>query len=138
MTSPRECSAQGLISREHSALVRKLASLQQRMDVLQRDHAGHIAEVEADRLRLRAELVLMHTAVLWGVGRLGFKRGAILTRQQSNHFLAEAQEAHAAICQVGCVGHGHVWLDAVGQCRRTGQSCERLPHIPQTHGNDHQ
>ncbi|MEZ5702753.1 MAG: hypothetical protein R3E42_13695 [Burkholderiaceae bacterium] len=37
-----------------------------------------------------------------------------------------APEAQAVICQTGCVGHAHPWLAPDGQCRRSGDACERI------------
>ncbi len=41
--------------------------------------------------------------------------------------------------QTRCVGHGRVWLETDGHCRRTGQTCERLDaplHAKRLHAVD--
>lgn len=108
--------------REHGAMARQLAGLQQRVGDLLRAHARRIAALEADNLRLRAELVLIRTSLLWGLGsaRLAQPRRYGLATAVAT----EMPLAQAVICQTGCAGHAHPWRDDEGQCRRTGQACE--------------
>jgi hypothetical protein len=108
--------------REHGAMARQLASLQQRMGDLLRTHAHRIAVLEADNLRLRADLVLIRTSLWWGLG--GARQVQPRRFGRAPTAAAEMPEAQAVICQTGCVGHAHPWRDDQGQCQRTGQACE--------------
>ena len=111
--------------REHGALLRQLGGLQRRMGEVQRIERARTRELEAQNLRLHAELVVLRTGVLWGLGA-----GAVVRRERplardSHAFDPALRAAQAVICQTGCVGHAHPWLEADGQCRRSGQACER-------------
>ena len=50
------------------------------------------------------------------------------------HLVSEhgARDAQSVISQTGCVGHAHPWLDDDGQCRLSGQVCERLEEAVST------
>jgi hypothetical protein len=110
---------------EHGALMRKVAALQRRMDEQVVDQAQRLFALEADNLRLRAELVRSRTAVLWGL-----QSAAVTTpsRRPTPRVSAPVQSqwraAQAVICQTGCAGHAYPWLDDQGQCRRTGELCQ--------------
>lgn len=115
------------LSAEHGAVVRRLARLQQRVTGQMQDSAGRQAALEAENLRLRGELVRLHTAVAWNL------RAAVLwsrpvpgTQAHPARAVEGMREAQAVICQTGCAGHAHPWLEPDGQCRRTGQACDRL------------
>lgn len=114
------------IALEHGVLTRQMASLQRRVGEQMRAYALQVAALEGEVLHLRAQLVLARTATLWGLGLAGSVRPAA-RRARATPVPAEAQamaEASSVICQTGCVGHAHAWLEADGQCRRTGQACE--------------
>lgn len=113
------------LSEEHGVLVRRLAQLQQRVGEQLQAGARREALLEADNLRLRAELIRMKTSVAWGL------RGAAMVapppprlRVVNPGTAPGLEAAQAVICQTGCAGHAHPWLDPDGQCRRTGRSCE--------------
>lgn len=112
---------------EHVALVGRLGRLQQRVTEQLQAGASRQAALEAENLRLRCELVRMRTAVAWDLRPAALQSppvpgpGANAPRVE-----AEMREAQAVICQTGCVGHAHPWLEPDGQCRRTGQACDRL------------
>ncbi|GLS16942.1 hypothetical protein GCM10007935_43910 [Hydrogenophaga electricum] len=111
---------------EHGVMLRQMAGLQQRVSAHCQAQAVRVAALESLNLRLQAELVLLRTAIFWGLGA-----GAVMRRPPVRHRLpahpAEAmREAQAVICQTGCVGHAHPWLQADGQCSRTGQACDQL------------
>ena len=117
--------------REHGALLRQLGGLQRRMGEVQRAERERTRELESQNLRLYAELVVLRTGVLWGLGA-----GAVVRRERppardSHAFDPALRAAQAVICQTGCVGHAHPWLEADGQCRRSGQACERP--VDETH-----
>lgn len=126
-------TARELVS-EHGALTRLLAGLQHRMGELLRAHALQVQALEGEILRLRGQLVVARTGLLWGLprgrrlaGTLAL-RPATATRPPATAAAPAPalREANAVICQTGCVGHAHPWLEVDGQCRRTGQACELL------------
>ncbi len=128
-------TARELVS-EHGALTRLLAGLQHRMGELLRTHALQVQALESEILRLRGQLVVARTGLLWGLPRGRRLAGTLALRpaptaRPSAAAAAPApvsdpalHEANAVICQTGCVGHAHPWLEVDGQCRRTGQACE--------------
>lgn len=123
----RALSAAQDLAQEHVALVGRLGRLQQRVTEQLQAGARRQAALEAENLRLRCELVRMRTAVAWDL------RPAALQspprpgpRGVAPRLDAEMREAQAVICQTGCAGHAHPWLEPDGQCRRTGQPCDRL------------
>lgn len=124
-------TARELVS-EHGALTRLLAGLQHRMGELLRAHAVQVQALEGEILRLRGQLVVARTGLLWGLPRGRRLAGTLALRpapatRPSAAAAAPAEalrEANAVICQTGCVGHAHPWLEVDGQCRRTGQACE--------------
>lgn len=112
---------------EHGVLMRQIGGLQRRSSELQQAAAQRETALLAENLRLRAELVLLRTSVFWGLGAATVMRRPAAERAAAKpHYASEAPQAQAVICQTGCVGHAHPWLDADGQCRRSGQACERL------------
>lgn len=124
------CSGPGTVlelSREHGALVRRLAALQQHLDDLLCGHARQVNALEVERMRLRAQVVLLRTASLWGLGAVQMPSSSPPARLRTQPPLAaETLQAQAVICQTGCAGHAHPWLADDGLCRRSGQVCERL------------
>lgn len=112
---------------EHGVLLRQLGRLQHRLTEAMSAHRQQQARLEQDNLRLRAELVLLRTSVLWGLGAVAMVAMPPAARPpQRAASNASVREAHSVICQTGCVGHAHPWLEPDGQCRRSGQACERL------------
>jgi hypothetical protein len=113
------------LSGEHGVLVRRLAQLQQRVGEQLQASARRVSLLEADNLRLRAELMRMKTAVAWNLREAAMVPPARPRLRVVNAGAAPGLEAaQAVICQTGCAGHAHPWLDPDGQCRRTGRSCE--------------
>lgn len=111
---------------EHGVLMRQIGGLQRRSSEQRQASAAREAALLADNLRLRAELVLLRTAVFWGLSAAVVLRRPALPRPAGRpNYATEAREAQTVICQTGCVGHAHPWLEADGQCRRSGQVCER-------------
>lgn len=113
------------IATEHGVLTRQLAGLQRRVDEQMRAHARRVAALEDEVLWLRVQLVMARTCLLWGLGVAGVVRPVPRRARTPVAGAVEAMaEASSVICQTGCVGHAHPWLEADGQCRRTGQACE--------------
>ena len=114
------------LSTEHRVLMRRLGALQQRLDVLLRGHARQVTALEADQMRLRAQVVVLQTAAFWGIGAVQIPtRPAGRVRTQPP-LAPESRQAQAVICQTGCASHAHPWLADDGLCQRSGKACERL------------
>ncbi|MBU7571970.1 MAG: hypothetical protein KAF64_01355 [Hydrogenophaga sp.] len=114
------------IAIEHGALTRQVAGLQRRMSEQLRAYAQQVLALEDEVLHLRAQLIVSRTSLLWGLGVAGVmrplaRRGPPPAGQAGARAMAEASNV---ICQTGCVGHAHPWLEGDGQCRRTGQACD--------------
>lgn len=123
----REAALAHELVAEHGVLMRQIGGLQRRSSELLRTSTAREAALVAQNLRLRAELVLLRTRVFWGLGAAAVLRCPPAERKPARAPLdTGAPEAQAVICQTGCVGHAHPWLEADGQCRRSGQACERV------------
>jgi hypothetical protein len=124
--------APALMQREHGVLIRQMAGLQTRVSQQMQAYAQQVDDLEQALLCARAQLLLVRSALLWGMQREGLVWSSSgknpLPRQggRPDRQPRPLNEADAVICQTGCVGHAHPWLEADGQCRRTGQSCERV------------
>lgn len=113
------------IAIEHGVLTRQMAGLQRRVGEQMRAHAQQVVALEEEVLHLRVQLVMARTCLLWGLGVAGVVRPMPRRARTAVADAVEAMaEASSVICQTGCVGHAHPWLEADGQCRRTGQACE--------------
>ncbi|WP_439520565.1 hypothetical protein [Hydrogenophaga sp.] len=114
------------VDAEHGVLARRLAGLQHRVDAQMRASAAQLQMLEAEVLRLRSQLVLARTGVLWGLNAVPWTRPLLQRRSRPAMAVASLAEANGVICQTGCVGHAHPWLEADGQCRRTGSPCNQV------------
>lgn len=118
------------VANEHGALTRQLAALQRRVSEQLADHARRVQGLEAEVMRLRARLVQARTALLWGLGHVALPAQSRATRPSApttrTTRTSTMPQASAVICQTGCTGHAHPWLEADGQCRRTGGACDTL------------
>jgi len=127
--------AEGLAG-EHGALTRQMAALQRRVSEQLADCMRQIRRLEGDVVRLRGRLIRSRTALSWGLA--GASLPAEIAAQararppsRLRHVALATQaaaaatmpEASAVICQSGCAGHAHPWLEADGLCRRTGATC---------------
>lgn len=114
------------IAIEHGALTRQLAGLQRRVGEQLRACAQQVSALEEEVLHLRVQLIVARTCMLWGLSVAGVMK-PLARRARTVAPLAETMaEASSVICQTGCVGHAHPWLEADGQCRRTGTACTHL------------
>ncbi|MCW5654754.1 hypothetical protein [Hydrogenophaga sp.] len=116
------------LAQEHGVLTRQMAGLQRRVGEQMRAQALQVLALQEEVLNLRAQLVVARTCMLWGLGLAGVarplvRRGRAAVQAQAAQDMAEAS---AVICQTGCVGHAHPWLEGDGQCRRTGAACAQL------------
>lgn len=117
---------------EHGVLLRRLAHLQHSLGAQLEEAARRQAALEAQNLRLRAELVCWRTATVWGLPVQS--RTTLVALAGPRPALLKARgmrEAQAVLCQTGCVGHAHPWLED-GHCRQTGQACDRLQPVEPT------
>lgn len=115
------------LAQEHGALTRQMASLQRRVSEQVRAQALRLAELEEEVLCLRGQLIVARTCMLWGLGVAGVARPVLRRPRPSAVATHETMaEASGVICQTGCVGHAHPWLEADGQCRRTGVACSQV------------
>jgi hypothetical protein len=133
-------SGQALIQREHGALIRQMAGLQTRVSQQLQDMARQVVDLERALMATRAQLVVVRTALLWGLKREGLSwPGADRFRPMPptpTPARRPMHEANAVICQTGCVGHAHPWLEADGQCRRTGHPCDLVGNSKTAHKAD--
>ena len=112
---------------EHGVLCRQLGSLQRHLSAVLARQQDDIRRLEAETMRLRGQLLMTRTAMLWGLHGTGAQPAA---RQHSRApvrpattRLPGATEAREVLCQVGCRGHAHPWLDPQGHCGLDGQAC---------------
>ncbi len=122
------------LAAEHAVLLRWVGRLQQRIDRLVTTAHAVIATQDAEILGLRGRLLVARTAALWGLAgtSVGTKTTGLtastagVTLWRSSLDTGAGVTAQTVICQTGCVGHAHHWLDATGQCRLDGQPCATL------------
>jgi hypothetical protein len=105
-----ERAALHALQREHGVLLRQLARLQRELSpVLQR--------LQQENLRLRAAVLVQRTAWLWGL------KPPIRTAVPRGSGAGGEQGSQDWLCQVGCSGHAHAWLQPDGRCKRHGRLC---------------
>jgi hypothetical protein len=124
------------MQREHGVLIRQLGGLQTRVSLQMQACYQQVDDLERALMDARAQLLMVRTALLWGLGRESLTWTSTgknpLQRRVAQPDLTTGHliPSDGVICQTGCVGHAHPWLEPDGQCRRTGQSCERLAGDP--------
>lgn len=116
------------IALEHGVLTRQMAGLQRRVGEQMRAWAQQVSTLQDEVVHLRAQLIVSRTCLLWGLGVAGvvkppLRRARAVAAGAGTQAMAEAS---SVICQTGCVGHAHAWLEADGQCRRTGVACTHV------------
>ena len=129
----RLCPETHCLAQEHGALLRQMATLQARVSGQLQAHAQQVVALEGEVVRLRGPLVVVRSCLLWG---LPHERLARVRRVRDQlplapslptvPFGADLAQASEVICQTGCVGQAHPWLENGGQCRRTGLVCGPL------------
>ena len=122
-----ERSHHAALQHEHCLLLRQLAGLQRRVSEQLGACASRLTALDSEVLRLRAQLMVARTGILWGLGTesLAWTTGPRARAHRPGPAQHTMSEAQAVICRTGCVGHAHPWLEADGRCRRSGQACER-------------
>jgi hypothetical protein len=121
---------------EHLCLVRYLGSLQTRVSsqvtALAQAEAQALARAEAAERQCRLlerALIVERTRAVLACTRWSWGMGGPPPQSMLGHAEAEATPLTTAaevLCQTGCQGHGHPWLDADGACRLTGGDCTRV------------
>jgi hypothetical protein len=118
---------------EHAVLCRHMGGLQKNLStLLVRQHEA-IRRLEAETVRLRGQLVLTRTAILWGLHAAtvqaapGLRADGSPLRTTASARSAPPAQTREVLCQVGCRGHAHPWRDALGQCGLDGQACTPAP-----------
>lgn len=115
------------------ALVRQLARLQVRISDLVLTHRIERNRLEAQVIRLRAGLIvgLTERFRLVGAGRSTVDRTEVpagLVPDQGPLAAPEnLRQAREVICETGCQGHAHPWLQD-GPCQLSGHACQRAVH----------
>lgn len=133
LAPPPDRAAARELAHEHSALVRQMASLQRRVSEQVRTQAQQVAALEEEVMYLRAHVIVSRTCMLWGLAMAGVARPIVRRHRAPGFDPQDAMaEASGVICQTGCVGHAHPWLEADGQCRRMGVACKQV----RGHGED--
>jgi hypothetical protein len=118
------------VAQEHAVLVRHMGRLQSSVSALLADKEARLQALSGEVVRLRGQLVVTRTAVLWGLmprssaGQPTAAKRKALQAQGATH-RAGLESVHPVVCQTGCVGHAHHWLSADGTCQLSGQACER-------------
>ena len=121
---------------EHLCLQRHLAALQERVShqlaALVEAEAQACARADAAERQCRAmeralinertRAVLACTRWSWGLG--GPPPQAVPGAVDAD--AGPPTTAAEVLCQTGCQGHAHPWLDADGSCRLTGGDCTRV------------
>ena len=111
---------------EHGVFMRQIGSLQRRTSDMLRASAAREDALRNENLRLRAQLVLLRTVVVWGLQDSALKLRPAPPARRPVLPDPALRLAREVICQTGCLGHAHPWLDEEGQCRQSGQPCGRL------------
>lgn len=124
------------VAQEHAMLVRHMGKLQASVSALLADKEAQLQALGGEVLRLRAQLLMARTAVLWGLTPCTARASNPPSAQRATSERRDASDptdlenlasARQLVCQTGCVGHAHHWLTAEGRCQLSGQTCERQP-----------
>ena len=123
------------LHQEHQLLIRMVAALQSRVTDLVQTHLMAQRTLEAEILRLRARAMVDHTRRLWAVPRPPATRRdrTAPATETDDRDPSRWRAANAVLCQTGCVGHAHPWLQVDGECSRTGRACTELHPTHSTH-----
>jgi hypothetical protein len=105
------------VANEHAALLRMLASAQDRVTGIVADYQQQINALQTQVMRLRARVILRDTLLAWLRETL-----VRLEPEPEEDLAAHHAAADWVLCQTGCISHGGYWRED-DQCRRTGKSC---------------
>jgi len=120
-----------LVAREHLALIRQLARLQQQMTLLVRSHDTQLRHWQRQLMRQSVRLLLERSRADWGLVPSAWQALSAMSNAQESRAnlsdpslvqaLATAQ-TDALICRTGCQMDGDHWRDGE-LCKRNGQAC---------------
>jgi len=119
-------------SLELAIMLRHMGGVQAQVSALVRQQQLQIEQLQTQLMRMRAQRLLDQTQRFWGLddgsrpaNSLPLQPMAVSFRKAKPSLTEKAwQAAQKIICQTGCVGHAHHWLQDDGQCARTGQDCD--------------
>ena len=116
------------LAREHRVLMRGYGRAQARCSEQLRLQAREIERLQAQAMRLRAEVILRETALAWArEDRAADELAVPVTvaapaQGEPDALEASLRAADLVICQTGCLSHGAFWR-VQDHCRRTGKAC---------------
>ncbi len=123
----------GGVEQEHLALVRLWGQWQQRADKmvesLVQEHRSKVQKLEGQVTRLRAQLMVQRTGLLWGISHGLHAYTRKRASQTSTATEASSESGNDVLCRTGCMGHAHSWLGPEGQCRLQGKACEHVTGV---------
>jgi hypothetical protein len=128
----RDMQALSEPSLELAIVLRHMGGVQVQVSALVRQQQLQIEQLQTQLMRMRAQRLLDQTQRFWGLvdgsrpaNPLPLPTMAVSFRKAKPSLTEKAwQAAQKIICQTGCVGHAHHWLQDDGQCARTGQDCD--------------
>lgn len=113
---------------EHAVLCRQMGGVQDRVSKLVQEKDMALRTLVGEVLRLRAQLVIARTCLLWGMSLPTACTAQRTTTSGPVQLQAGPspgmESARKAICRTGCTGHAHPWLTDEGQCRWSGRACD--------------
>jgi hypothetical protein len=103
-----------------------------------RNQDARIQQMQTQLMQLRAWRVIEHTQKLWGIQTPVMWKTEAKPANRGVKLLGVAGRAwqrltNRVICQTGCEGHGHPWLNEQGQCTRTGEVCDAMVQETKRH-----
>lgn len=113
---------------EHAVLSRHLGNVQHRLSNLMQEKDEALEALQYEVVRLRADLMIARTHILWGMGMpakcVNHKLRASYPVRPFAYVSHDLEAARKTICQTGCTGHAHHWLTEDGRCRWSGRACD--------------
>lgn len=114
---------------DYPVICRQWARAQRHAERAQQEWAQAVARLSSEVVRLRGQVLVLRTALLWGVRAPGLVAG-----KGRSTAMPACVTAREAVCLTGCHGHGHPWLGHDGHCRLDGVEC---PSAPARAGDPH-
>jgi hypothetical protein len=105
--------------RDYLAVCRAWGRAQRHCEQAQREWAADRAALQAEIVRLRGQLLVLQTGLLWGMR----SPGLLLHTRRQTAASSKVRDAREAWCQTACHGNAHPWLAEDGHCRLHGGDC---------------
>ena len=125
------------LAHEHRVLLSQHGKLQRRWTELARAHRQEVAQLQAQLMQLRAQLLVKDSTLLWErEDRATLPANAPAPPaapcpspdDMPLHWLTRGLLAvDWVICQTGCISHGGHWREDE-HCRRLGRTCLQVTH----------